>query len=389
MAQMGANILMPPAAVVPPIFTSPFEELAIATGALPLEIEGVAKIGARYGDDELPGQIPPMLRIDGSPRSGKPHGITDLGMLEDILDTTIGDLVGGSSSLSPHIRERFFKGVGSMHGGETVRDAIARHSGSAAIAPLGDAVRTLARNAGVARMSSSEAASLFFAGGALAASSSKGVEQAIGDLQKVVEIFRTSVEAEGDAGDFRYFAAQALLLENCAHIASQNDFCRAAVNSLRLEAAGAWMEWLVVRNSGTVGMGRDTAVAVYHRVLNGAQLRPDGRLHLLFTQHAASPSLEEAVRNLVRAAWSQFAGTLSGDSWDRASSALLGAAMLLGGQLNQFAEEPYLMGTFSAGDYEAAFPGTDKKALADLANHLAFRAAVQIEAARKAESEEI
>jgi len=388
MTHVGANIMMPPADVVPPNFISPFVELADLTGALPLEIGGVAKIGGKYAEEDLPGQLPPMLRIDGAPRSGDPHGIADLEMLEDILDTTIGELVDSSRSLTPHIKDRFIKGAGRVHGGEAVRDAIASYAGSAAIDQLGDVIRGLARNAGVARVSSLEAASLFFAGGALAASSSKGGEEAIDDLQKAVEVLRAGGGAEGDAGDFRYFAAQALLLENCAHIASQNDFCRAAVNSLRLEAAGAWMEWLAVQNSDGVSMSRDTAVAVYNRILNGAQLRPDGRLHLLFTRHAANPSLEEAVRNLIRAAWSQFTGTLSGDSWDRASGDLLGAALLLEGNLDQFAEEPYLMRKFSARDYEGSFPGADKEGLADLANRLAFRAAVQIEAARKAQSEE-
>jgi hypothetical protein len=317
-AVANPQLMMPSS--IPSDFAAPFAGLAADIGALPIDIAGVARIGV-LGPDRRPlppyPARPPLIAIDGSPRSAdaprpEPEGSRsrraggfepDLGLMHDLLDMhprnffKLFNLPAPNSDwterTSPHrnyasIREMLASDEGAASGLIYFENGVDRGGAGGArpsrIPPPPD--RPLVEKPGFF-----EFAMQRFLHGALLA--------------------RTGSDAQ-------LLKAEGMLIQSAALFAKSERFCAAAMmlelaeeiqirtgrpcDATRSEKAKRWLD--------AMSLDHDAGFKVIHdRALNAVQHEPAGSgtlkgiIRISMGHHRDSGDREELARTLIRHAW--------------------------------------------------------------------------------------
>lgn len=376
---MNSISILPSCAAIAPAFAATFTDIVKATGALPYEIPGVARLGYPPAEHATE-QLPPLIVLDGSPRPDATPDFPDVARLHDILDTKWSALTEGIDVYRIEVEgiaPRDVRLFSCMFKDKTPRELIGKHDG----ASLLHGFALILMQASVLT-GGEQSNSLFFVAGALEACSGifsfdtkmnmmsgsrilrmdKGFHELMEEMEIIPPAPRLNLE---------YGGAGAIAGEAYADAVRRNGGPPDFQNFLRHEAAMGWMHFLTINK----GESPERAAIALNRAFNGAQVDPGGgALEGLFHFHAEAATFEERVRNVLRAGWAKLMGIgqyypdgddpMSALGWDEAGSHLGEAATLLRG------EHPDV----PKSEYEGAFPGVDKAGLALKAAGLAQQA---------------
>ncbi len=386
---MSNIITMPPPACVSPLFADPFAALAQTTGALPYELPSIA----RFGEDSvsaLPPQIPPLLAMDGSPRKKLVTGLVAYKLFNEFLDMRLRDIVPGIYAADFTSSDYAHSMIDVIESGATLRKVIAEFRGEASLAALASGLRGFFKRASEEARENSDALIVRFAIASAAAASPILGEEGAKDFIELVHAIEDDEENRLPLP--HSYEAKALIYENLAAALSWHREERVPFDSFdyRFEASDNLRTWAMLKHNAEAlsGIGRRARDTVFRHILNGAQIKPDGRLDGVLTEYFPPSTVEEMVTRHLVAAWAQLIGTtlvsdpidegVAGNSatWNAICSHLLVVAEVLRGKNRHF----------TRAQQAAAFRWLDRASLAKQAERLAFDAVMNATVAEKRES---